>query len=156
MLQSTKQIMQQLDDALNFRSEKQTENYYKSPKKLFHVVNESGFRLNKKPFYATIEQVRVFSKLRYPHWKVTTVEAPPIDMNRINFLDNIDLDLLEFTTSLTNENGYSCNYKETNLFDFYLAGDKAHIICDFNEIESSVSVEDLKEFPDFIVLLDTI
>lgn len=156
MLKPLKDQMKEINEALNFRSEKQVENVFKAPKRLYHITSETGLKLNKKPFYATIEQVRVFAKLRYPIWKVSTIEVPPIDLNRINFLDNIDLDLLEFTTSLIDDEAYSCKYKERVLFDFYLAGDKAHLICEFNEISSSISIEDLKEFPDFIVLLDTI
>ena len=141
---------------MNIKSDNIKENVFKAPKRLYHITSETGLRLNKKPLYSTIEQSRVFAKLRYPFWRVSTIEAPPIDLTRVNFIDNVDLDLLEFTTSLIDDEAFSCKYKERVLFDFYLAGDKAHLICEFNEIGASISVEDLKEFPDFIVLLDTI
>lgn len=144
-------------DAFNNFERKEVENQYKPTKKLFDVYSlTSGKKVNQTAFYGTIEQVEAYSKIIFNPLKFEVKEVKPIDSTRVNFLDNIDLDNLEFTKNNSLDCLYCCKYKGSVKFEFNIANDKAYIGNEFEHITNIHSVDVLKEFPDFIVFNDTI
>ena len=143
--------------AFNNFERKEVENEYKPTKKLFDVYSlTSGKKVNQTAFYGTIEQVDAYSKIVFNPLKFEAKKVEPIDPERVNFLDNIDLDNLEFTKNNSLDCLYCCKYKGVVIFEFNLANNKVYIGNEFEHIINIHSIDLLKEFPDFIKFFDTI
>ena len=125
---------------MNVKSFKVKENTFKQ---LFSIEGVTVF--------GSREQAETYAKIMF----VEDVKVVSFDRSRIDFIKKIDLDKLEFNVSINFEGAYMCRYEEVVLFDFDIVGESVLIKFE-DEVALSIPKINLEEFPDFIVLLDTI
>ena len=133
---------------MNIKSAKQVENVYKE---LFNIYMDEEV-VNEKPVFGSREQVEVYGRIMYGEYALI-LNAPIF--GRLDFTGKIDLDKLEFNTSINKEGAFMCRYNEAILFDFDIVGESVLVKFE-SDVALSLPLESLKEFPDFIVLLNAI
>ena len=101
--------------------------------------------------FGSREQAETYAKIMF----IEDVKVVSFDKSRLDFIKKIDLDKLEFNVSINFEGAYMCRYEEVILFDFDIVGESVLIKFE-DEVALSIPKINLEEFPDFIVLLDTI
>ncbi len=143
---------QKITDAMNIKSVTVKENTFKE---LFSIYDlDKSEPCKSKLIFGSREQAEVYSCIMFGE-NVTVLNAPIFDKSRIDYIDKIELDKLEFNVSINFEGSFMCRYNEVVLFDFDIIGESVLIKFEKNA-NLSIPLNDLKEFPDFIVLLDTI
>ena len=144
--------MAKIDEALNFRSPKIKENVYKELFSLYDL--DKSEPCESKLVFGSREQAEVYARIMFGD-NATVLNAPIFDKSRIDYIDKIELDKLEFNVSINFEGSFMCRYNEVVLFDFDIISQSVLIKFE-KDANLSIPLNDLTEFPDFIVLLDTI
>lgn len=143
---------QKISNAMNFKSATHKENTYKE---LFSIYDlDKSKPVESKLIFGSKEQAEVYRRIMHGDGTIL-LQTPLFNASRIDYIDKIDLDKLEFNTSINFEGSFMCRYNESVLFDFDIVGESVLIKFEKDAV-MSIPLNDLTEFPDFIVLLDTI